>query len=318
MLDWAIRVARIFQFGPALVLFGSPLFYLYGLRDATTYLSPRSFSFTSRWAWPLLLLLMAAVLALLGAVSWVLAETAEIFSDPGAFNLDAVWTVLTGTGFGRAAFWRIGLLVASIVALMMMRPGKTSWAVQTFIGSIVVMSFAWTGHGATDEGIEGLVHLGGDLLHLLSAGVWIGALLPLSILIMRSYRQGSEADARITSTALDAFSGVGPAVVAVLVLSGVINSWFLIGLQNVLQIFTTVYGWLLLSKLAVFAAMLWLAVENRFRLCPLLTSSLNNKSGRADALLALRRSVLLETGLALLVLCAVSWMGTLEPLRAGG
>lgn len=309
MTDWAIRAARLVQFGSALVLFGSPLFYLYGFKggaDCALRLRP----------WPRLMLLAAAALALLGVAWWVLAQTAAIFSDPGAFNLDAVWTVLTGTRFGRTAFWRIGLLTVSIVALIVMPAGRASWAAQAVLGSIIVATFAWTGHGATDEGTAGFVHLGGDLFHLLSAGVWIGALLPLSILIAKSFRQGTEADARTTCTALDAFSGIGPAVVAVLVLTGVINSWFLIGPQHVQQLFTTPYGWLLVVKLLFFAGMLVLAAENRFRLSPRLARSLEKNSVHDAALLALRRSVLTETALAMLVLLAVSWMGTLEPPRS--
>jgi putative copper resistance protein D len=307
MTDWAIIAARLLQFGSALVLFGSPLFYLYGFKGEAANWLPR------RPGWPNIIVLSAAIVALLGAVWWVLTETAVIFSDPGAFDLNAVWTVLTGTSFGRAAFWRIGLIAASIAAGFLLHPGRVSWITQAVLGGTIVASFAWTGHGVKDEGVSGLLHLSGDVLHLLTAAIWIGALVPLGFLVLDSLRTQTERDARVTYDALESFSGVGPAVVAVLALTGVINSWFLVGPEHLLGIFTTTYGRLLLAKLIFFLAMLGLAAANRFQLSPRLAFALQKSENATASLEALRRCILMETSLALLVLFVVSWMGTLEP-----
>ena len=312
MTEWAVIAARLLQFGAASVLFGSPLFYVYGLKDGAAGRTLRFF------VWPIITLVLAAVLALLGAIWWVLAQTASIFSDPGTFGAGAVWTVLTGTRFGRAAFWRIGLIVVSLATLLLLPSGKRAWITQAVLGSGIVASFAWTGHGATDEGAAGVVHLIGDLLHLFAAAMWIGALAVLSILLVCSIRDAAETDARLTYDGLERFSGIGPAVVAVLVLSGITNSLFLVGSAHLIGLFTTPYGWLLDAKVGVFARMLALAAANRFALSPQLGSTLLNGEARHASLLALKRSILLETVLAVLVLAAVSWMGTLEPPRSAG
>lgn len=310
MTDWGIVAARLLQFGPALVLMGSPLFYLYGFKSgAAEWLS-------RRWAWPGVTILSAAALALIGAILWLLTETAMIFSDPGAFGPDALWTVMTGTGFGRATFLRAVLIAASIMAWFSLAPGRRCWTTQSVLGTVIVVSFAWTGHGIKDEGVPGLVHAGGDILHLLTAGVWIGALVPLSLLVLRPLHTQSGADARVAYDALERFSGLGPAVVALLVLSGLINTWFLVGPEHVLTMATAAYGRLLVAKLVFFAAMIGLASANRYRLSPRLGLTLHRKDGIAASLQALRRSIITETGLALLVLFAVSWMGTLEPVQA--
>src|SRR3546814_563986 len=51
--------------------------------------------------------------------------------------------------------------------------------------AIALATLAWTGHGAADEGLLGWVHLGADITHLLAAGIWVGALAALCLLIFR-------------------------------------------------------------------------------------------------------------------------------------
>jgi len=78
----------------------------------------------------------------------------------------------------------------------------------------------------------------------------------------------------------------------------------------------TIYTQVLLVKLAMFVAMLSLAAANRFRLTPKLAAALNSTSELRAAVGALRTSLLAETALAILVLAAVAWLGTLSPLDA--
>jgi putative copper resistance protein D len=170
-----------------------------------------------------------------------------------------------------------------------------------------------------DEGLAGVIHAGADVLHLFTAGAWIGALLPLSILILFSFRRQTRDEAIITYEGLESFSGIGLTIVAVIVLTGVVNSWFLIGLERWRMLFTTPYGLTLVFKLALFGLMLLLAAGNRFFLSPRLGFVVGTHVAGTDtkglkvALLWLRRSVLTETVLALLVLAAVAFLGTLEP-----
>ena len=307
MFEGTIVSARLLQFGSALVLFGSPLFYLYCFESAAAIKPPR-------WRWQSVIQIAAAGGALTGTVIWISLQTIQIFDT---LDTESVWTVLTGTGFGRMAVLRIGLIILAFALFFILRSGGWSWIAQALLGGAVVSSFAWSGHGVRDEGVAGVFHLGGDLLHLLGAGVWFGALVPLGLLILMSLRTRSDKYAYFTYDALERFSGIGPAVVAVLVLTGLINSWFLIGIDRPGALFTTLYGQLLLIKLVFFAGMLALAAANRYRLSPGLGAALRDGEGMETALQKLRWSVLSETALALLVLLTVSWFGTLEP-PAGG
>jgi copper resistance protein D len=312
MTDWGIVAARFLQFGPALVLFGAPLFYLYAFEPVSVSQQSRSLHL------PRPALVAAGVLALTGAVWWVIAETAAIFSEPDQFGLSAIWTVLTGTGFGRAAFLRIALLSACLVCAILLVPRRRSSKVQAVFGGVVVASFAWTGHGIEGEGLPALIHLGADIIHLLAAATWIGALLSLAVVTLQSIRIGTGQSAEFAYHALKTFSGVGTAAVALLILSGIVNGWFLVGPRHIAQLFTTAYGGLLVVKLVLFAAMLALAAANRFRLNPQLGAAVRNDRTVNQPLVALRRSILAESALALLVLLVVSWMGTLEPPMSGG
>lgn len=305
MTDWGIIASRILQFGPALVLFGAPLFLLYGIPTGSDA------EFLHKTARFRPAVVVCAVLVACGAAGWVLCETLSIYSDPGAFTPDAVWTVLGGTGFGRAAFLRIVMAAAAAVLLMLTRfPGKTQWIVQAILGAVVLISFAWTGHGVKDEGAAGVVHLTGDIVHLLSAGVWAGALFCLAVLLIVR-RRGDEA--RIAQFGLDAFSWIGVATVALVLFSGIVNSWFLVGPVHILHLLDSSYGVLLGLKLLLFAAMLGLAAANRYRFAPRFGAALARPDSGKTGVQAITRSVQFEAGLALLILIIVSWMGTLEP-----
>ena len=304
---------RLLQFSGALVLFGSPLFFLYGTRGV-----PALVGNPARAPWQRRLVLIGALGALLGAVIWVMAETAAMSDEArDAIRPTALWTILSDTHFGRACLARMALLALSIVASLTLRPTRALWIVLTFLGAAATASFAWTGHGAVDRGLGGVIHLGGDLLHLLAAGVWIGALVPLALMLRRSFQAPSPTDAREILFGLSQFSRIGIFVVALLVLSGAINSWFLIGPSRWRSLFATAYGVTLLIKLGLFGIMLALATVNRNRHTPALHAAIDDPRATKTMLRALRGTVMSETILALVVLCAVSLLGTLAPPISG-
>ena len=145
-----------------------------------------------------------------------------------------------------------------------------------------------------------------DAFHLVAAGAWVGALVVLARLVV-AVRQSRDEDLKALHHALSQFSGIGTLVVATLVLTGILNPGFLSSLK-------TAYGQILLAKLAMFVAMLLLAAANRFWLTPRLSATLESMSELKSAVAALRLSLLTEAALAVLVMAAVAWLGTLSPL----
>jgi putative copper resistance protein D len=182
---------------------------------------------------------------------------------------------------------------------------------------VALATLAWTGHGSVDEGSIGWLHLSADILHLIASAAWVGALLGLILLVTRPIARVDSDHLNLTHRALHGFGTIGTIVVSTLIVTGLVNSWLLVGFANVLTLPTTLYGQLLIAKLLLFTAMLVLAALNRFRLTPAFELSI----ARADhlgALVALRRSLALETTLVVVILGLVAWLGTLAPPAAAG
>ncbi|KAK0338878.1 hypothetical protein LTR94_036782, partial [Friedmanniomyces endolithicus] len=69
-------------------------------------------------------------------------------------------------------------------------------------------TLAWNGHGAASEGSTGWLHLTADILHLLAAGLWVGALFGLLLLMARRAEEIDAAHLRLTHRALHGFGSV--------------------------------------------------------------------------------------------------------------
>ena len=310
MVTLTVVAARLAQFACAMILFGSPLFLLYGLPS-------RGPGAASALTWPRPLFLGAVIVLLLGAVLSLGAQTAVMTDSVAeAFKPASLAAVLTGSQFGLAIAARLGLTILAALVLVAVRPSRSLWLLVAALGAGVVATFAWTGHGAADEGLTGLIHLISDILHLLAAAVWLGALAALAILLLASRGPVLKADLKALHGALDGFSGIGSAVVAILLATGLANSWFLVGPSHIGDVMQSPYGLLLSAKMALFAGMLGLAALNRFRLTPRFGGALGTGVPTVAAVAALRRSLTLESAVALLVLVLVSVLGTLAPLSA--
>jgi putative copper resistance protein D len=177
---------------------------------------------------------------------------------------------------------------------------------------ILLASLAGIGHTQVHEGVSAGVHVTADAVHLLSAGAWLGGLLPLCLFLApdRTSQASNDEAVRVLSR----FSGMGYVAVAALMASGSINSWFLI--RSLSHLIDTSYGQLLLAKLGLFGLMLLLALSNRFWLVPAIAQS--KTAGGSEHLLArLRRQVGGELVLGLLVVAIVSVLGMLSPAVNG-
>jgi putative copper export protein/mono/diheme cytochrome c family protein len=212
----------------------------------------------------------------------------------------AGWLVLTSTQFGHAALLRLAVFIALLPFIAKIGRRHSFDLVATALAAIGLAAIAWQGHAGADLGWDAVFHLAADTAHLVAAGLWLGALLPLALLLRES------ADARLRYEAARRFSGLGVACVSVLLVSGVVNAWYLVG--SVPALFGTAYGQTLLFKLAVVAALLWLAAINRWRLVPRLASG-----NDGDAAQRLAHHAMIEAMLGLAVIAVVAVLGTMIP-----
>ncbi len=308
MLGAAVVLFRFLQFSGATILFGSSLCLIYAL--------PRQGSGSgSERRWSRHLLGWGAVTVLAGSLLGLVAQTAVLAGSLSeGLRPSSLGAVITTTSLGPSALVR-ATAAALALTLVRSRPaGLGLFAGCAALGAVVTASFAWMGHGAASEGLAGLLHTAADILHALAAAVWIGALV-VFLGLLRSARADATAD-RILHDALHGFSGIGSALVAVLVATGLVNSWFLVGPDHIRDLLNSTYGILLVLKIAAFTVMLALAASNRVRLTPDLRRALDGGSTEV-AIAALRRSVAIEAAAGGLVLALVAVLGTLAPPSAG-
>jgi putative copper resistance protein D len=111
------------------------------------------------------------------------------------------------------------------------------------------------------------------------------------------------------------FSGLSLVVVGLLVATGLLNTYFIVGSPGALL--TTDYGRLLLLKLALFVLMLGLGAWNLFILKPRLSRAVMVESQTAASVTPpvqlLVRSVAAETFLAAAVVFVIGFLGSTPP-----
>lgn len=309
MLEAALVALRLSQYAATMVLMGSSLFFVYALPRSGDGSAART-----RWTRPLLvgagLLLAVAAIAGIGAQSILLAGSV---SD--GLKLETLMAVVSGMNLGKAAVVRAVAAILAVIGLLILKPGRPAWLIAAVLGTVATASLAWMGHGAATEGALARLHLASDVLHALAAAIWIGA-LAVFVALLAAAAPSNPASGQALHRALHGFSGIGSGLVSVLVLTGLINSWVLVGPDHLADLWTTAYGQLLSLKLILFAGMLGLAAANRFRHTPALGRALTDDGSPDLALRDLRRSVVLETALGFAVLALVAGFGVLQPPAA--
>lgn len=253
---------------------------------------------------------LGLLLSLLGLASLVADLSGTTLLAPDRETLEVL---LFETGNGTAWQWRVAaLLIALAAAWLLRRSAVHGAALATLAGGVALASLAWGGHGVAGEGTFGWLRLGADIVHLLAAGIWIGALIALLQLVLRRSDTIDRAHLEVSRRALAGFSSLGMLVVGALIVTGLLNLLGTAGPAGIAALPLAPYGQLLLAKLALFAAMLGLAAGNRFRLVPRFERATAAQDQRA-ALAALRRSLAAETVCAIAILALVAWLGTLDP-----
>ena len=304
MLDpWLIPV-RLALYVALALGFGLPVFMLHALRNDVDAAITRR------------LLRITAVAAVVGIVAsgfalWLMARDMASSSDPGVIR-ETARVLLTQTAVGTTWMIRVVLLaLAGGIATLHVAADRVRTAALAMVGAAALATLAWAGHGAMSEGDMAWVHLGADIAHLLAAGVWVGTLVALALIARQASIASDAFPVHLLSRAASGFARLGSVVVAALVASGTINYLLIVG-PFVSELTETLYGRILLAKLAVFAVMLALAAANRFRLSPALESALQT-GDTLRAITALKRSLWLETALVFGVLALVAGLGMLDP-----
>lgn len=266
---------------------------------------------------PLLALAWVSLLvALASGAAWLVIVASNMSGMPLTAVLQGgvIGTVLTQTHFGQAWTIRAGLIVVLAACLLVQARTRTRAAgrVGLLAAGAFITGLAWAGHGAATEDVPfDAIHLPADILHLLAAGAWLGGLLPLVILLAQAWRDASPQAVAVARVASMRFSVLGLSSVGTLLVTGVVNTWFLAG--SVPALLGTLYGQLLLVKIALFATMIAVASANQQRLVPCLADVTSETNLCLQAIRQLRRNASIEASLGVFVLAIVGIIGILPP-----
>jgi putative copper resistance protein D len=241
---------------------------------------------------------------LAGAI-WLAAEAAVMSGTPVAQAIGdgTIRVVLSRTEFGRLWVWRFGISIAlGVLLTAIARSGSNRSRLRLAAGAVLVAAaylatLAWSGHAAAGPYTQTV----SDIVHLLAAGAWLGALPGLVFLL------GCAQPPEIITEVVRRFSTLGVISVGALAASGLGNTWYLVG--DLPALIGTNYGRLLLAKLALFAAMATLAAVNRWSL----TVRLNKDASRFPAERSLRRNAGFELGIGIIIVAIVAVLGELAP-----
>lgn len=245
--------------------------------------------------------LTAVMLVVVSTIAVLPVETAMIGNGwPDAANGQMLWDVLASTNVGTA--WLVQATAVLLLAAAQMLAPRLRLAATAITSAFALSSLALSGHAVMGEGWQGIAHPLNDALHVLSAGAWGGALLPLLFVLSRCGKAPFEAEA---ATALRRFSTAGHVAVALAILSGIANSIFIVGWPVVGL--SSPYRVMLSMKIVVVLAMMMTAIANRYWFVPHLGKD------RAAALNAIRAGTVIEIGLALAAILLVSIFGMLDP-----
>jgi putative copper resistance protein D len=241
----------------------------------------------------------ALVLCILSGAAWLALVASDILGAPltEVCLHGGVWRVAGETRFGAVACAR--LIVAVTLGLLLLRP-SARW-LQLAAAVSLVSLIALTGHAGAGTGTAGDLHLVSDMIHLTAAGAWIGALPALAMLLLWSRADAARSSLAVAAT--QRFSVLGIICVTALLVSGLINSWALLGSPG--DLIATAYGRLLALKIGLFAAMVAIAAVNRYHLTVRLPEQ--------AAMRALARNIWAETVLGLTIFFIVGALGTLPP-----
>jgi putative copper resistance protein D len=214
-----------------------------------------------------------------------------------AFSPDMLHGILLETDVGLAWMLQACAVVFLIAATALSAYRRLGQAVGA---ALLLISLTTSGHAAMNSGWLRIAHRLNDAVHLLAGGAWLGALVPVLLILPMLGAGRFQSEARL---ALMRFSAAGHVAVALVIASGIANTLLIV--RTVPFDWSVRYQLLLSIKVTLVGIMVLVAVVNRYLFVPRLA--------REPSLHALKACILVEIGLGLAVVGLVAWFGTLQP-----
>jgi putative copper export protein len=301
-LDWILTSARFVSLAGSILL--AAIFGFYLLISGAT----RSEFFPRR------LTLILALAACVAQVAWVYSLFCSMDPDVRSGGFEEFSAFFFGTQVGKIGWLRCCLLIllAGYNGFRIYRSRwrmsalpSLSWWVESVLVVIQLVLLSWLSHAAAVVGPSSGLQLGNDVLHLTGVAIWPGALVPLWLFLKQSV------PAPVKRDALLRFSNVAFIVAPFVGATGILGGYFRV--HSLVPLFTTMYGRYILFKAACFFVLIGLGAANRFRLIPALIGKAPEAPSSIENWRNLRRNILIEQVIFLVVLWAVARLVLLPP-----
>ncbi len=256
------------------------------------------------WATAALLVFLCAVL--LG----LFIQGAKI--QRGMPSRELLARYLTMTQSGTVWLARTGyamVLALSLWVIGRRKPNSNAVRLLALLALPLVASRSLTSH-AVAVGENAKLVVAADSVHLIATALWAGGLSALwRAFYLGNHHMNLPHD--WTARLVNRFSRLALVSVALLLITGLYQSWIHVGSLDVLK--STNYGNVLMLKLALFIAMLAVGALNFFSTKPRLAKSAEANSGKhSESRQALRR-IGAESVIGLLMFSVTGWLTVLPP-----
>lgn len=282
-------------------LHDASLMLLWGACAYLSFLVPKALA-DMVWRMSAMPFLVIAVIAVLTMLISLPAATAIIGNGWGdAVDIGTLHDVLFDTTVGQA--WQAQALSAAMMICAFLLPESRRRLGLALASGLGLAALSLTGHASMLDGWLRQAHRANDILHVLTGGGWLGALVPLIPILRLLSRPECRAEAQL---ALRRFSNAGHWAVALVILSGIVNTMLI--LKRLPTDWSSPYQKLLAIKIALVAGMALLAIVNRYVFVPWI-----GRNPRR-ALQALRLGSIAEIITGIVVIGLVAVFGTMEPV----
>ena len=306
-LDAPIALVRAIHFAAAIVVFGQFAF-LFAVSPGR-HAPPHFFRTTAS----------ALAVTLASALVWLSLEAVAMSGLPAreALSMGMLAVVATQTQYGNLWLIRMLLyicltgLVAALHGTDDRQPPFAAALIAGVLAGLALAALAGMGHAGASQGVERAFRLAADAAHLLAAGAWLGALLPLIGVLGAPDATAPVNPLRRAALATQRFSILGVASVLIILISGIVNAAYT--LMSAAALVTSQYGWLLLVKVGIFAIIIAIAAINRFSLTPKLVSAAYGSGEQRAIVYRLRRNAITECVLGFAIVAIVGKLGITLP-----
>ncbi len=232
----------------------------------------------------------------LAALAWLALQAADMANaQTTGDELTALPMVVGQTAFGQ-------LMAAQLAALLVMAAALWRGGRWLAFACAMIACALQAGHSHAASMHRGpSLLLVADAAHLLAAGLWLGALLPLAMTV-------ATAPAKAGALAARCFSPLGKLCVVILAFTAAYQGWILVA--SIPGLVGTGYGWVALAKFALFIVLIAFALANRYWLAPALLAAEPARAKRA-----LLRSLGWQTGAGLAVVAAAALLSSMPPAK---